>query len=159
MAALQWCLKRLYISKAPIAICCFCQGKTGLCLEGMIWPMFLQQVPEMSTPGILGGQQLTFKWQSIHHFSLVFWKRSSCWVWKEVKSKIQTFYSSSNNTVLPWRRPQLLVQLIIPLLLSKFKRSNSSPASFPIFVADFIFIFCNGIYMTFYIVFYASKPR
>lgn len=61
MAALQWCLKKLYISKTPIAICCFCQGETGLCLEGMIWPTCLRQVPETSTLGIQGGQQLTFK--------------------------------------------------------------------------------------------------
>lgn len=52
MAALQWCLKRLYISKAPIAIWCFCQGETGLCLEGMTWPTLLQPVPEMPALGI-----------------------------------------------------------------------------------------------------------
>lgn len=52
MAALQWCLKKLCILETPIAICCFCQGKTGLCLEGMIWPMLQWPVPEMSTLGI-----------------------------------------------------------------------------------------------------------
>lgn len=156
MAALQWCLKRLYISKTPIAICCFCQGKTGLCLEGMIWLTCIRQVPETSTLGIQGGQQLTFKWQTIHLFSLVFWKRSNCWVWREAKSKISAFPGSSNNILLPLRKEDH-ISLIIPLLLNEFRINNSSPASFPLAVADFIFIFCNGIYMTFYTVFYFPK--
>lgn len=108
MAALQWFLKRLYISKAPIAVCCFCPGKTGFCLEGMIWPMLLQ-VPEMSTLGIQGGQQLTFKLQSIHLFFLWSFDSNPAAEFREkgeVKSKLASvlhitpFFPEEKTTVI-----------------------------------------------------------